>query len=99
MGRLCPKPDEEFPLPRLQNRLCPKPDFPLPRLSPSRPTVTCIFCDATMPFGTDQGSYLQHLEECSARPDLQEPKPQAKRMKLNPLSVKKSQLRRKMYCC
>ena len=34
---------------------------PLPRL-PSRPPVTCIFCDITMPIGTDQGLYLQHLE-------------------------------------
>ena len=35
---------------------------PLPRSCPSRPPVTCIFCDITMPIGTDQGLYLQHLE-------------------------------------
>ena len=34
---------------------------PLPTSS-SRPPVTCIFCDITMPFGTDQNTYLQHLE-------------------------------------
>ena len=35
---------------------------PLPRSCLSRPPVTCIFCDITMPIGTDQGLYLQHLE-------------------------------------
>ena len=34
----------------------------LPRPCPSRPPVTCIFCDLAMPIGTDQGLYLQHLE-------------------------------------
>ena len=70
------KPDEkDIPSPRLCPRLCPKQDEkdiplpilcptrpPLPGLCPSRPSVTCIFCDTTMPIGTDQGSYLQHLE-------------------------------------
>ena len=34
---------------------------PLPASS-GRPPVTCIFCDTTMLFGTDQNTYLQHLE-------------------------------------
>jgi len=34
----------------------------LPRSCPKRPPVTCIFCDITMPTGTDQSLYLQHLQ-------------------------------------
>merc|ERR1711990_108886 len=61
-----------------------------------------------MAIGTDQESYLQHLEVCSAREELddglQQPEPQTKRGKVNPgmsngsLSPKKNQLKRK-YCC
>ena len=29
---------------------------------PSLPPVTCIFCEVTMPIGTSQDIYLQHLE-------------------------------------
>jgi len=97
-------------LPRLCPRLCPKSDrkdSPLPRLYPTRPPVTCIFCDTIMPIGTDQGSYLQHLEVCSARADLGDellqPQLQTRRVKVVPgmsndsLSLKESQLKRK-YC-
>merc|ERR1719370_847500 len=62
---------------------------PLPTSS-SRPPVTCIFCDITMPFGTDQNTYLQHLEVCLVRADFEGDRhhqaPQAKRMKLNPIT-------------
>jgi len=62
---------------------------PLPASS-GRPPVTCIFCDTTMLFGTDQNTYLQHLEVCPVRADFerdrqhQQAASQVKRMKLNP---------------
>ena len=64
----CPFPSSEVKTSNLESegnvvplpKLCPMPP-PSSRL-PSLPPVTCIFCEVTMPIGTSQDIYLQHLE-------------------------------------
>jgi len=74
---------------------------PLPTSS-SRPPVNCIFCDITMPFGTDQNTYLQHLEVCPVRADFegdrQQAESQVKRMKMNPITNSLPVKKVKFHC-